>query len=80
MLVTLAGMVTLVRPLQLMKAYMPMLVTLFGMVTLVRLVHSQKALAPILVTPSSTTMLVMASGYLYHGTLLAGSVLELIGK
>ena len=36
MLVTLSGMVILVRTLQLEKALSPMLVTLFGMVTLVR--------------------------------------------
>jgi hypothetical protein len=35
MLVTLLGMVTLVRPVQLLKAVFPMLVTLFGMVNVV---------------------------------------------
>ena len=36
MLVTLSGIVTLVRDLQLQKAESPMLVTLSGIVTLVR--------------------------------------------
>ena len=36
MLVTLSGIVTLVRDSQLLKALSPMLVTLFGIVTLVR--------------------------------------------
>ena len=36
MLVTLSGIVTLVRDVQLEKAYLPMLVTLSGIVTLVR--------------------------------------------
>ena len=39
MLVTLPGIVTAVRPLQLEKAQFPMLVTLFGMVTAVRLLQ-----------------------------------------
>ena len=40
MLVTLSGIVTLVRDLQPKKAYNPMLVTLPGIVTLVRDVQS----------------------------------------
>ena len=36
MLVTLSGIATLVRDLQLEKAESPMIVTLFGIVTLVR--------------------------------------------
>ena len=43
MYVTLSGIVTLVRDLQLQKAYSPMLVTLFGIVTLVRDVQPAKA-------------------------------------
>ena len=43
MLVTLSGIVTLVRDLQLEKASSPMLVTLSGIVTLVRDVQSKKA-------------------------------------
>jgi len=50
MLVTLSGIVTLVRLLQLAKAHNPMRVTLSGIVTLVRLVHFQKAQLPMLVT------------------------------
>ena len=40
MLVTLSGIVTLVRDAQPLKAYSPMLVTLSGIVTLVRDVQS----------------------------------------
>ena len=40
MLVTLSGIVTLVRDAQPSKAYQPMLVTPSGIVTLVRDVHS----------------------------------------
>jgi len=43
MLVTLFGIVTLVRPVQPEKAAIPMLVTLFGMVTLVRPLQPEKA-------------------------------------
>ena len=43
MLVTLLGMVTEARPLQLEKADSPMLVTLLGMVMEVRLVQPLKA-------------------------------------
>ena len=43
MVVTLSGMVMLVRLLQPEKAELPMLVTLSGMVMLVRLVQSAKA-------------------------------------
>jgi hypothetical protein len=48
MLVTLPGMVTLVRPLQPEKAPFPMLVTPSGMVTLIRLLQSLKAYSPML--------------------------------
>ena len=52
MLVTLSGIVTLVRDEQLSKTKSPMLVTLFGIVTLVRDVQSRKANSPMLVTLS----------------------------
>ena len=50
MLVTLLGMVMLVRPVQPSKAQFPMLVTLLGMVMLVRSVQPSKAQFPMLVT------------------------------
>ena len=43
MLVTLFGIVMLVRLLQLENAALPMLVTLFGIVMLVRLLQTEKA-------------------------------------
>ena len=43
MLVTLFGIVTLVKPLQFWNAYCPMLVTLFGIVTLVKSVQPRNA-------------------------------------
>ena len=54
MLVTLSGIVTLVRELQLSKAPKPMLVTLSGIVTLVRDLQPEKASSPmhVTVTPS----------------------------
>ena len=58
MLVTLSGMVILVRLLQLEKALYPMLVTLFGMVILVRLLQLSKAESLMLVTLSGMVMLV----------------------
>ena len=50
MLVTLFGISTEVRPVQLEKAEEPMLVTLFGIVTEVRLVQPENAPSPMLVT------------------------------
>ena len=50
MLVTLSGIVMLVRLVQLKKAPFPILVTLSGIVMLVRRLHSRKALCPMLVT------------------------------
>ena len=50
MLVTLSGIVMLVRLAQCSKAFLPMLVTLSGIVMLVRLEQIQKALCPMLVT------------------------------
>ena len=49
MLVTLSGIVILVKLLHSWKAESPMLVTLSGMVTLVSPVHPRKALEPMLV-------------------------------
>ncbi len=46
MLVTLLGIVTLVRLLQPENAESPMLVTLLGIVTLVRLLQPENALVP----------------------------------
>ena len=43
MLVTLSGIVTLVKPLQSLNADSPMLVTLFGIVTLVKPLQSSNA-------------------------------------
>ena len=43
MLITLSGIVTLVRDVQPSKAFQSMLVTLFGIVTLVRDVQLEKA-------------------------------------
>ena len=57
MLVTLSGIVTLVRPHSL-NALLPMLVTLFGIVMLVRSLQSLNALVPMLVTLSGMFMLV----------------------
>ena len=50
MLVTLLGIVTLVRLVQSSNAHPPMLVTLLGMVTLVRLEQLANAPSPMLVT------------------------------
>ena len=50
MLVTLLGIVTLVKLVQPSNASFPMLVTLPGMVTLVRLVRPENAAFPMLVT------------------------------
>ena len=55
MFVTLFGIVTLVRPIQLSKAYSSMLVTLFGIVTFIKPPQSLNAAFPMLVTPSRIT-------------------------
>ena len=57
MLVTLLGIVTLVRLVQAENASSPMLMTPLEIVTLVRLVQSSNAQSPILVTPSGIVML-----------------------
>ena len=67
MLVTLSGIVTLVRDLQFQKAYSPMLVTLSGIVTLVKDVQSSKAQLPMLVTPSAITADFTRLLLPYHG-------------
>ena len=58
MLVTLSGMVMLVKPVQPEKAQSPMLVTLLPIVTLVNLVQPEKALSPMLVTLTGIVTLV----------------------
>ena len=62
MLVTLLGIVMLVRPVQLWKAPIPMLVTLLGIVMLARLSHQKNASSPMLVTgfPSISDGIVIA--------------------
>ena len=64
MLVTLLGIVMLVRLAQPQKALSPMLVTLLGMVMLVRFLQPRKALDPMLVTLSGSVMLVRLLGML----------------
>ena len=60
MLVTLSGIVTLVKPLQPSNAPLPMYVTLSGIVTLVKPLHPKNAFLPMLVTlPSSGITLVL---------------------
>jgi hypothetical protein len=56
MLVTLFGMVIEVRPLQPLKAEVPILVTLFGMVIEVRPLQPLKAEVPILITGDFITL------------------------
>lgn len=65
MLVTLLGMVMLVRPVQSQKAQSPMLVTPLGMVMLTRPVQPEKASTPMFVTPLGIVYTVSAlpSGY-----------------
>jgi len=58
MLVTLFGIVTLVRPLQPLNAEDPMLVTLFGIVTLVSPLQPENAEESMLVTLSGIVTLV----------------------
>ena len=58
MLVTLEGIVTAVRPVQLENAWLPMLVTLPGIVTAVRPVQLKKADWPMLVTLEGIVMAV----------------------
>ena len=56
-LVTLFGIVMLVRPEQLKNACSPMLVTLFGIVMSVRFVQFRNAELPMLVTSLGMTLL-----------------------
>ena len=58
MLVTLPGIVTLVRPLQPANADLPMLVTPFGIVTLVSPRQPENAQSPMIVTLSGIVTLV----------------------
>ena len=63
--VTLFGIVTNVRALQLLKAFSPIVVTLFGMVTEVRSLQSLKAPSPIVVTLFGMVTKVRALQLLY---------------
>ena len=67
MLVTLFGIIMLVRLLQPQNAESPMLVTLSGIVMLVRLLHQQNASLPMLVTPFSITTFFILPRFEYHG-------------
>ena len=59
MVITPWGIVTLVRPLQLKKAYSPMDVTLSGITSSpVRLLQPEKALSPMVITPCGIVTLV----------------------
>ena len=69
MLVTLSGIVTLVRDSQPWKACWPMLVTLSGIVTLARDLQSSKAELPMFVTPSAITADFTRLLLPYHGAL-----------
>ena len=60
MLVTLLGIVTVARLLQLEKAALPMLVTLLGIITEVRPLQPEKAELPMLVTSPGTTYSVIS--------------------
>ena len=68
MLVILAGMVMLVRPVP-EKAESPMAVTLAGMVTPVSAAQSLKAALPMLTAPDSITTVLIFSLYADHGAL-----------
>ena len=63
MLVTLSGIVTLVRDSQPQKACWPMLVALFGIVTLVRDLQPWKAHSQMLVTLSGIAYAAKAPGH-----------------
>ena len=63
MLVTLSGMVMLVKEVQYSNAESPMLVTLSGMVMLVKASQERNALSPMLVTLSGMVMLVKEVQY-----------------
>ena len=65
MLVTLPGIVRLVRLVQFWKTQSPKLVTLLGIVTLVRLVQAENAPSPMLVTLPG---IVTRSGWCRNGT------------
>ena len=62
MLVTLSGIVTLVRPLQPLNAQSPMLVTLSGIVTPVSPLQSKNAWSPMRVTMCVTLRPSIAEG------------------
>ena len=64
MLVTLLGIVMLVRLVQFCERLLPMLVTLPGIVTLVRLWQLKNALVPMLVTLLAIVTLVRLAAYI----------------
>ena len=70
MVVTLFGMVTEVRLVQVEKASFPMVVTLLGMVTEVRLLQPEKATFPMLVTLFGMVTDFIEELYEYQGALL----------
>jgi hypothetical protein len=63
MLVTLLGIVTEVKPEQLLNAFSPMLVTFSGIIIEVKEVHHLNALSPILVTGPSKVITPLPSLY-----------------
>ena len=71
MLVTLSGIVTLVKLPQPWKAKPPMLVTLSGIVMLVKLLQLRKASDGIFVTPFGIVMDVASLLFIYNCLLLA---------
>jgi hypothetical protein len=66
MLVTLSGIVTLVRELQLKNAEDPMLVTLLGILTLASELQPSNAEFPMLVTLSGIATLVSEPGHIIN--------------
>ena len=73
MLVTLSGIVMLVKLVQLENAESPMLVTRSEIVMLVKLLQSENADSPMLVTPSSITIF-LTSELLYAGLKLSSAL------
>ena len=71
MLITLSGIVTSVKLVQLLNASSPILVTLFGIVTSVKLVQSSNAEESILVTLLGITysLSVLPAGYVINSDL-----------
>ena len=67
MLVTLSGIVMLVKEQQPIKAYIPILVTLLGIITLVKEVQSRNAYFPMVVTLAPNLTDCIELGIEYHG-------------